>query len=333
MKTLVVLQGGGPLGAFGCGAWMVLAPWLRARGHRLVAVAGASIGALNAAMIATNAERDDRGAAALHTLWRDEIAEPAPAWTLYAKPISWPWGTAREAEAWAGWSHGFFFGNRALFAPQFAHWTPMAGLRRAALPLYSQHRMWQLFGRIVGPGYRSEDGQAPALAVAATDVLDGSLRLFSSDVSPVDALMLSASAAIPLMFEPVAVEGRLYADGEMNGRSLLPLLVDSLLQTRRLAAGEPVQLISIGQFSRAAGRMPQTSHELLDHTLQLLLAGKLRTSDSAGFEVRIDIERDPEPQDGVSGQFDYSQARIERLIDAGRSAATLALERQLAPST
>jgi NTE family protein len=79
VKTLVVFQGGGPLGAFGCGAWQAVAAWLRQAGHELVGVAGASIGALNAAVVACHADSDDLGAAALARLWRDRIAQPLPA--------------------------------------------------------------------------------------------------------------------------------------------------------------------------------------------------------------------------------------------------------------
>src|SRR5215203_5228969 len=50
MKTVVVFQGGGALGAFGAGAWQALADEIDS--EQLVAVAGASIGAINAAVVA-----------------------------------------------------------------------------------------------------------------------------------------------------------------------------------------------------------------------------------------------------------------------------------------
>ncbi len=327
MKTVVALQGGGPLGAFGCGAWSALAPWLRAGGHELVAVAGASIGALNAAVVACHAGREDLGAGALQSLWRDEIAwplmprfAPAPAFEPLLRPL------LDELHAWAGWCCGVAFGNRALFAPMYAHWNPAAGLRRVVLPLYSQRRMQRLLAGIVGPGYRSEGRRAPLLAVAATDVLDGSLRLFHSDEGPVDEARLSASAAIPLMFEPVEVDGRRYCDGEVNRQSLVPELLETLRLQGRVSIGEPLQLVCVGQFSRPAGRLPRTSHELLDRSLNWMLADKL-TQQMLPPSVRlIEIGREPPPQDSVSGQFDYSSGRIDALIAAGRAEALEALE-------
>lgn len=332
MKTAVVFQGGGPLGAFGCGAWRAIAPWLRENGHELVGVCGASIGALNGAVVACRATSADFGAAELEGLWREHIAVrpalplPLPAWL---GPL------AHEMRAWSGWWSGFALGNPALFTPIYAHWHPLAGLRRAALPLYSQRRMQRLFTAIVGDGHASHasrDTALPLLAVAATDVLNGSLRLFTSDERPVDTTVLSASAAIPLMFEPVEIDGRLYCDGEVNRRSPVGAFVEALRDSGRVGAQEALQLVTIGQFSRTADRMPRNSHELLDRSLHLLLADKLADDPHLGAGRRIDITRVPEPAEGISGQFDYSAARIDALIASGEAAATSCIEQPTAPA-
>lgn len=317
MKTAIVFQGGGPLGAFGCGAWQVIAPWLREQGHELVAVAGASIGALNAAAVACHAGDDDLGAAALQTLWCDQIAVPLP-----PMPPLGPLGD--EMRAWSGWWSGLALGNPALFAPLYQHWHPLAGLQRLKRPLYSQRRMQALFARLVGAGYAG-GRPAPLLAVAATDVLSGGLRLFHSDEAPVDPRHLSASAAIPLMFEPVEVDGRLYCDGEVNSRSPAGLLVAALRQGGRLRPRQGLQVLTIGQFSRHIHRLPRTTHELLDRSMQLLLADKLQ-DEALPVERHLDIARPPEPHEGISGQLDYSSARIARLMQMGRDAACQQLE-------
>jgi hypothetical protein len=97
----------------------------------------------------------------------------------------------------------------------------------------------------------------------------------------------------------------------------------------RLAPQEALQLITIGQFCRHASRLPRSSHELLDRSLQLLLADKLADAPLPAGR-RIDITRDPEPHDSISGQFDYSSARIEALIRSGRAATLAALAVQAA---
>ncbi|RZL38652.1 MAG: hypothetical protein EOP35_05320 [Rubrivivax sp.] len=323
MKTVVIFQGGGPLGAFGCGAWQVVAAWLHEQGHELTAVAGASIGALNAATVACHAEDADLGAAAVERLWRRDIAVPMP-----GVPGAPRMGD--EARAWAGWWQGFALGNRALFSPLYAHWHPLAGLRRASLPMYSQEPMRRLFGSIVGSGYFGRGLSAPLLAVAATDVLTGELRIFHSDEAPIDATVLCASAAIPLMFQPVPVGDRVYVDGEVNRRTATAGVIEALHAGGRVGRRERLQLVTIGQFSRHADRLPRTSPELLDRSLHLLVADKLADEPLPAGQ-RIDITRGPEPYESISGQFDYSLPRIEALLEAGRAAASAALGRAPEP--
>lgn len=329
MKTAIVFQGGGPLGAFGCGAWRAIAPWLQQQGHEIVGVAGASIGALNAAVVAGQAGSADLGAGALERLWRERIAAPPP---LPLALAGWLGPFAEELRAWSGWWSGFALGNPALFTPLYAHWHPLAGRQRALLPLYSQARMRRLFDGIVGDGHASRDGALPLLAIAATDVLNGSLRVFTSDERPIDATLLSASAAIPMMLEPIAIDGRLYCDGEVNRRSPVHALVDALRASGRVGPQEGLQLITVGQFSRSADHRPRSTHELLDRCLHLMLADKLADDEPAGAGHRIDIVRDPEPHEGISGQFDYSPARIQALIASGDGAATRCLRQHRVPA-
>jgi NTE family protein len=54
LETVLVLQGGGSLGAFGCGVFKALAN----NNIKIDVVAGTSIGGLNAAIIAGSKEQD-----------------------------------------------------------------------------------------------------------------------------------------------------------------------------------------------------------------------------------------------------------------------------------
>ena len=71
MKTVVVFQGGGALGAFSAGAWQVLAEKDDFGGPALTALAGTSIGAVNAAVVAHAHAAPDRDSGALLALWRE----------------------------------------------------------------------------------------------------------------------------------------------------------------------------------------------------------------------------------------------------------------------
>src|SRR3954447_16289973 len=76
--VVLVLHGGGSLGAFECGAYRVIAEWLRTTDSRLVALAGASIGAINAAVIARNWKKGDAGRGALEQLWQELAVSALP---------------------------------------------------------------------------------------------------------------------------------------------------------------------------------------------------------------------------------------------------------------
>jgi hypothetical protein len=74
--TILILQGGGALGAYECGVYKVLAERL----DDLSIIAGTSIGAINAGVIARNFGDPDRGVAALEAFWHDLAFPVLPVW-------------------------------------------------------------------------------------------------------------------------------------------------------------------------------------------------------------------------------------------------------------
>lgn len=324
MKTVVVFQGGGALGAFGAGAWQALSGQPGVRDGPLVAVAGVSIGALAAATVAYHHQAPDGGAQALASLWLDRIATPS--WPFFG-PLPWPVGpSAATADHWNGFITGVTLGNRGLFAARWPQWQPLSGLARLQQPLHDRRAMWQMLEERF-PAYASTPGGAPLLATAAVDLMSGELRLFDSDSSPVMARHLAASSAIPLLFDPVEIDGRLYWDGEVTRDSMLPPLLARLLRSGRLVAAEPVQLVTVELFPRPLAAPPCSGAEICYRALNLLQLGKLDPPALDGLRIgRLRrIVREPLPEDGVSGQFDYSYRRIRRLMAEGCRMASLAV--------
>ncbi len=321
MKTIVIFQGGGALGAFGCGVWSELAGWLARRGDRIVALAGSSIGALNAAVIASRLHESDAGVSALLRLWRDEIVTPSFPFLGMAPGLS---QRAQALRSWNGFLTGVLIGNRRMYVPQYSHWNPWGALRRLERPLYERSRMWRLLEELM-QAYRGKGSlDEPLLAVTATNLLDGRLRLFQSDRGEIGAAQLAASTAIPLMFDPVSIDGALYWDGDMVRHSLLPQLLDRLRRSGRLRAGESAQWVIVEQFPDASADELASDAELVYRLLNLLQLGKLAMAE-IGRESKgqrwIRLARTPLPHDAISGQFDYSPERIGRLIDQGVTTA------------
>ncbi|MBV9453133.1 MAG: patatin-like phospholipase family protein [Rubrobacter sp.] len=62
-RAILVLQGGGALGAYECGAYKALVRHLKEHEQDLRIAAGTSIGALNASIISLNYGKEDHGAA------------------------------------------------------------------------------------------------------------------------------------------------------------------------------------------------------------------------------------------------------------------------------
>lgn len=325
MKTIVVLQGGGALGAFACGVWKTLAPLLRESSAPLAAIGGASIGAINAAVIARHHAQPDLGARALESLWRERLATPSLPLSGLG-PLPWPWAPAAlahgDVQNWNGVLTGLCAGTRGLYRVEAAHVQPYAALHRARMPLFDRSPMLQTLQELV-PSYRSVPGAGPMLGVAATDMLAGELHLFDSDRAAVTPEHLAASSAIPLLFAPVTIAGRLYCDGDMTRHSMLPALLAQGRAAGRWRADEALQLVTVEQVPQRLVTPPETGLELLFRTMELMQLDKLDSTQLRGVNLErvVRIRREPMPNDTISGQFDYSPARIDALIAQGERQA------------
>ena len=195
-QVVLVLQGGGALGAYQAGVYQALAE----AGIEPDWVIGTSIGAINAALIAGNAPSDR--VAALRAFWRRvEQKSPWPMWpTLasYAQPLSY-------LSALTGGIPGFFEPNPLAFmGPQLRLGAEHAGYYSTA-PL--QHTLLDLVD------FSRANSGRPRLTVGAAHVRSSQMTYFDSRDMALNVKHILASGALPPAFPAVRIDGELYWDG------------------------------------------------------------------------------------------------------------------------
>jgi NTE family protein len=361
-EVVLLMQGGGALGAFQAGAWETLAPFLRERGLPLAAVAGASIGALNAALIARHCQDEDRGAGVPAAFWRGTLARQAAP----LLPLPGPYWAA-----WNGLLSSLLFGNPAMFAPQYENWNPLAALARFGLPPYDTAPVLATLERAFGR-YR---GNAPLLAIGATDVRTGESHLFDSVSRHITPELIAASMAVPMLFPSVEIDGDPHWDYDARTNSLLPAVFDLLRAQQRPRRPRRLLVIVLDMFAADAGGVPQTEMETTYRLMNIMLGNKLRfdrrefdaanahlasldrlaalaadapdtplaraveaelrqaIAERLGHVEFLHINRQPLAFEHVSRDFDYRPAYLEALIEQGRTNAAAALRDYAARET
>jgi NTE family protein len=197
----LVLSGGNALGAYQAGVYEAL----HAADIVVDRVAGASIGAVNAALIAGNApeQRLDR----LRTFWRPGVEAVGPG------PLD-DWRRS-AAVAWT-----LAAGREGMFVPRLGQWS-------ADLPsLYDTRPMAETLARLVDLD-RLNAGR-PRFQATAVDVETGEDVLFDTARAPLTPDQLRASGGLIPVFPPVEVDGRALVDAGISANLPLDGVLDDV---------------------------------------------------------------------------------------------------------
>lgn len=208
-QVVLVLQGGGALGAYQLGVYEAL----HDAGIEPDWVIGTSIGAINAALIAGNppAQRLER----LREFWRR---------------VQQPWPAARALAAF-GWAN--LMPNAATVMggiPGFFEPNPMAwlgahaavGVDRAAY--YSTAPLRNTLDELVDFAQIGRGGMR--LTVGAVHALSGTMRYFDSRDEPLGVQHVMASGALPPAFPAVCIDGQPYWDGGIYSNTPIEAVLD-----------------------------------------------------------------------------------------------------------
>jgi NTE family protein len=214
-ETVLVMQGGGSLGAYECGVFKTLAK----HGIKFDIVAGTSIGAVNAGIIAGSKsgtpEKD------LEDFWM-EVAETTTPSTL-----------SDSLRAIVSSSYGAFYGNPKVFAPVwFMGWNLNDSSANGYFPnkmpfLYDLSVLKKTLQKYIDHS-KLNSQNIPRLIVTCTDIKKSEAVIFDSMTANLDAEHLVACASYPFYgIGWTEKDGKYLWDGSLLSNTPLREVIDS----------------------------------------------------------------------------------------------------------
>jgi len=248
-ETVLILQGGGALGAFECGVVKALEE------HDIHPnlVAGVSIGAINAAIIAAN---PGNATSVLEAFWR-ELSLDVP---------DLPNEDLRRALSSL---QSLLFGAPHFFRPRW--FEPILSLAQLPTQWKSFYELSPL--RATLSKYIAFDKlpDSPVrLVLSAVDVETGQLTIFDSYVDEITPDHVLASGSLPPGFPWTTIAGKHYWDGGLVSNSPL----DQVIEVSGLT-GKEVYIVNLWLDKRA---LPRSIPEVMARRDEILFAEKIRRS-------------------------------------------------------
>ncbi len=210
--TVLILQGGGALGAYQAGVYEHLLEH-----HTAIDwVIGTSIGAINSAIIAGNPPEKQREQ--LQGFWHSLIPCYAPAFW----PGMVPWmNLTRSVET----IDTLLNGVDGFFKPRTgAMWDMNAEIDIERAGFYDTTPLKATLEKYVDFDYLNSG--AMRISVCAVDIDDGQSVVFDSARETIRAEHIMASGALPPGFPPIVIDGRAYWDGGVYSNSPLEVFLE-----------------------------------------------------------------------------------------------------------
>lgn len=208
-QVVLVLQGGGALGAYQAGVFEAL----QEAGIEPDWVIGTSIGAINGALIAGN--RQPHRVERLRAFWQ----------TVAHRGLAalWP-GLPGQPNFWTNWQ-AVTQGLPGFFAPHHAAWLgPHVPLEPTQAGYYQTAALHDSLTSLTDSDCLRAG--SPRLTVGAVNVLTGEMRYFDSRDQALKVHHVLASAALPPAFPPVRVGDELYWDGGIYSNTPIEAVLD-----------------------------------------------------------------------------------------------------------
>jgi NTE family protein len=344
-RVVLLLQGGGALGAYQVGAYEALSATLKAHNIKLDWVGGISIGAINAAIIAGS---NGNAAANLLALWKNDLLSPeympydVNGWWKYLPSFLQPRELAPLMPKYLDWGwtaynpsgQQNFFSSRVLNVfenPWFRQWW--ARLKPEELAFYGTERLKETLMRHLGGANINTNGTR--LSLGATRVTDGEVVFFNNVASvnpewPAAATLtvdhVLASGALPPAFPAIEIECEIknkiqkdwYWDGGLSTNTPIEALSDDLVTPPEPATkGTIVFLVDLWDRK---GSVPRSLDEVLWRQKSIQFGSRKKSAERVATRHQLMVnakEADPytleicqvmfEREDGEPG-FSFSDA-------------------------
>ncbi|MDW3631177.1 MAG: patatin-like phospholipase family protein [Nitrososphaeraceae archaeon] len=282
IENVLILQGGGSLGAFACGVFKALVK----NDIKIDIVAGTSIGGANASIIASS--KEDNPENALEQFWL-ELAEgdinsnsyPFMNWSLYGLTNSLTSVAdytrnihGSEIKSISSFYKSAFFGNKKVFIPR---WNPQYALSDPEYfnpnkwtYLYDHSPLIKTLEKYVDFNKLQPNGNPNSrLIITAVNVLTAEPLAFDSSKQQITPKHLLATTAYPkYYFQWVEVEEGVYAwDGSLLSNTPLREVIDaSPIKNKRIFLVE--------NYPKNIDNLPANLFEVEHRTRDILFSDK-----------------------------------------------------------
>ncbi len=252
-NTVLVLQGGGALGAYQAGVYEglveadIVPTW----------IAGVSIGAINAALIAGNAP--DRRLERLREFW-DRVSSIAPVTPLALFSPFRPWFNSLSATA------AMTFGVPSFYRPRLPPPFFAFDGSRDALSFYHTEPLKVTLEGLVD--FDLINRRDVRLSLGAVNVKTGNSVYFDNQQDLIGPDHVRASGALPPGFPPIEIEGESYWDGGIVSNTPLWYVLDNSPKMDAL-------IIQVDLFN-AVGEIPLKLDHVLEREKDIQFSSKTR---------------------------------------------------------
>ena len=254
-KIALLLQGGGALGSYQAGAYQTLA----AAGLRPAWIAGISIGAINAAIIAGNAPEHAVGR--LREFWLQVSTSVTP-FPVVEEALESTFGQVAAATT-------VMFGAPGFFKPRMFPAFAQVDVPPPELGYYDTRELKATLERLADfDRINSRAADCMRLSLGAVSITSGNFRYFDSAHMRIGPEHVMASGALPPGLPPIEIDGEHYWDGGLVSNTPLQYVLDE-------DGTDDLLALQIDLFS-ARGPMPSNFFEAAEREKDVRYSSRTR---------------------------------------------------------